>query len=174
MTNHIHTSKATWLNDFAKHFHRRSSKPNNSERKNKASNIGMANNHVQRNTIKNNLKHLPINKGVPFCSVDMFELKLNKFPDNQLPPMVKLNDTLLPSQHTFFSFRGVEEKNGENCPVLAQEGKMIKELDSWAHVRYITLGQATTPGTLRAISVWLTSFVAYGGWLPRKMGNWNC
>ena len=51
---------------------------------------------------------------------------------------------------------------------------MIKELDSWAHVRYITLGQATTPGTLRAISVWLTSFVAYGGWLPRKMGNWNC
>ena len=51
------------------------------------------------------MKHLPINKGVPFCSVDMFELKLNKFPDNQLPPMVKLNDTLLPSQHTFFFFQ---------------------------------------------------------------------
>ena len=88
--------------------------------------------------------------------------------------MVKLNDTLLPSQHTFFFFQRSRGKKWRKLSSFGTGGKMIKELDSWAHVRYITLGQATTPGTLRAISVWLTSFVAYGGWLPRKMGNWNC
>jgi len=93
-------------------------------------------------------RHLPINKRVNFCSVEIFELKFKHgSPDNQLSSLIKTNDTLMSSRHTFFFGKGVGEIfGGQNF----QFGDRKLVFQVWSPVCAILIRVTSDPALITA------------------------